>query len=197
VALQRRYQRHTSKPMNDIVGKNISLRPVQLADAAFVLSLRMDPDRSRFVSPVSGDVQAQTDWISRYKLREADGIEYYFIIELAGSPVGTVRLYDFQGDSFCWGSWMITPGAPASTSIESALLVYEFAFYKLGFRKSHFDVRIENERVVAFHLRFGAEIQRSDELNHFFTYQSKDYEAVRQKYSRFLSREIAPTSSSR
>lgn len=29
--------------------------------------------------------------------------------------------------------------------------VYEFAFYNLGFNASHFDVRKDNDRVVAFH----------------------------------------------
>ena len=128
----------------------------------------------------------QAAWIARYKDCEAAGLEFYCIIELDRKAVGTVRLYDFQGDSFSWGSQMIVSGAPSSAAIASALLVYEFAFYTLGFKRSHFSVRILNERVVASHQRFGAKIDHSDDLDYFFTYGKADCERTRSRYTRFL-----------
>ena len=58
-----------------------------------------------------------------------------------------------KNESFCWGSWLIKEDAPKTTAIESSLQIYEFGFYSLGF-----DVRKGNDKVIAFHQRFGAKI---------------------------------------
>ncbi|GAB0173489.1 hypothetical protein [Helicobacter trogontum] len=67
-----------------------------------------------------------------YKIRESLGQEYYFVIE-GSVPFGLVRLYDFVGESFCWGSFITTENAPFYVAIEAVCCVYEFAFYGLGF----------------------------------------------------------------
>lgn len=169
-----------------IEGRTISLRYAEPDDAEFIYGLRIDPSRNQFVSQVSGGAENQRAWLEKYKDREREGLEHYFIIEGASGPLGTVRIYDLKDDSFCWGSWMLRPGAPGPSAIESAVLVYEFAFYTLGFSRSHFDVRVDNERVVAFHKRFGAKITHSTALDHFFTYPRSEYEKVRPKYEKFL-----------
>ncbi|BCJ92362.1 hypothetical protein IZ6_30970 [Terrihabitans soli] len=171
----------------NIDGRTIRLRLAELADAEFILSLRVNPALSTFVSPVSPDIEKQLSWLRSYKERERDKEEFYFIIEsLGGTPYGAVRVYDFQGPSFCWGSWLISPDAPASTGIESALLVYEFAFYTLGFTASHFDVRQGNTRVIAFHERLGAVQVASNDLDCFFEFSKEAYEKIRPKYAKFL-----------
>ena len=95
-------------------------------------------------------------------------------------------MYDFQDNSFCWGSWLIKEHAPKTTAIESALQIYEFGFYKLGFEKSHFDVRIDNNKVIALHQRFGAKIVDEDNLDYFFNFEKRDYEITKEKYKRYL-----------
>lgn len=173
----------TEKPL--ILGKSINLRNVGVDDAAFILSLRLDPRLNTHLSPTDANLDAQRAWIERY--RAAPGQQFYFIIEdKAGKPCGTVRLYDLLPDSFCWGSWIVHPDAPRKAAIESALLVYEFGFYELRFPQSHFDVRKENTRVVDFHLRFGARIERESEQDCFFRFQRTDYERTREQYRSFL-----------
>ncbi|MFP3553205.1 GNAT family N-acetyltransferase [Paraburkholderia sp. SIMBA_049] len=184
-----REQRVSSAP--PIIGKSIRLRYAEPADAEFVLSLRLDERRNRFINRTATEVEKQAAWFTAYKERERAGAEHYFIIELLDrTPVGTVRIYDYRGDSFCWGSWLIKPDAPSQVAIESALNIYEFAFCSLGFRKSHFDVRRDNERVVAFHQRFGARILLSDEQDYFFEFTKEAYEKVRTKYRKFLPANI-------
>jgi len=95
-------------------------------------------------------------------------------------------MYDFQDHSFCWGSWLIKDNAPKTTAIESALQIYEFAFYTLNFTQSHFDVRKGNDKVVAFHKRFGAKIIDETDIDYYFIFQQKDYEETRKKYQRYL-----------
>lgn len=153
-------------------------------------SLRLDANRNRYLSTVENDVQAQRQWINNYLSHERLKKEYYFVItEKSGERLGTVRVYDFQDDSFSWGSWIMRPGNPSYAAIESALCVYEFAFGTLGFTRCHFEVRKENLKVIAFHTRFGAIIVGNDDLNYHFELSGSDYVAVRTKYAKYLNME--------
>ena len=170
-----------------ISGKNINLRCVEEEDAEFIINMRTNTKKNKFLSSVDADVEKQKDWIREYKKRENQKEEFYFIIESkAYEKLGLVRMYDFQNNSFCWGSWLIKDNAPKSTAIESALQIYEFGFHELGFNQSHFDVRKGNDKVIAFHKRFGAEIVEENTLDYFFVYFKKDYEITKIKYKRYL-----------
>jgi RimJ/RimL family protein N-acetyltransferase len=148
----------------------IQLRLVSEDDAAFILKLRLDSRYNQFLSRVNGDIQSQIEWIKSYKKEENAGVQYYFIIERNDqTPCGTVRLYDFQIDSFCWGSWILNEEKTRRAALESAFKVYDYGFNKLGFTKSHFDVMKNNEKVVKFHLRMGAVVTHEDEDNFYFT----------------------------
>lgn len=167
--------------------RNIVLTLANVEDAAFILSLRQHEGLNRYVSQVSPDLLEQQKWLRNYKKRESVRSEFYFIIrDLDMNPLGTVRIYDLQSGSFCWGSWMVSPDAPRKTAIESALCVYEFAFYTLGFSQAHFDVRNLNKKVIKFHKRMGAEETHHDNLDTFFIYKKEAYEATRDKYKSFL-----------
>ncbi|KAA8563190.1 hypothetical protein FX985_03258 [Pseudomonas extremaustralis] len=133
------------------------------------MSLRTDEKYNKHLSAVTGDVEAQVDWIRRYKEDEANKQQFYFIIErLDGVRCGTVRVYDFVGDSFCWGSWILNEDKTRYAAIESAFLVYQFAFGELGFQKCHFDVRKGNDRVISFHEKMGATRTGETELDYLF-----------------------------
>ncbi|WP_373033239.1 GNAT family N-acetyltransferase [Sulfurovum sp.] len=163
------------------------MRTVELEDAEFIFTMRQDERKTKFLSKVSGTVESQKEWIANYKKRENQKKEFYFVIESKESQkLGLVRMYDFQNDSFCWGSWLIKEHAPKSTAIESALQIYEFGFYALGFEKSHFDVRKGNDKVIGFHQRFGAKIVNKNDVEYFFNFEKKDYEVTKEKYKRYL-----------
>ncbi len=167
--------------------KHTKLRIVTVEDSEFILSLRLDNNLNKYLSPVDDDIKKQKEWLVSYKEREKNRAEFYFIItSLYDVPIGSVRLYDFKGDSFCWGSWMVHQDAPSYTAIESALSVYEFAFYQLGFQRSHFDVRKENLKVVKFHKRFGAKEISSDTDTFYFDILKDDYETTKRRYHKFF-----------
>jgi RimJ/RimL family protein N-acetyltransferase len=175
---------YASLPKERISGRSIDLRPADMTDAEFVLKLRLDPQLNTHLSATAPAIAPQREWIRRCK---DDPAQCYFIIQdKQGQPVGTIRIYDLQPDSFCWGSWILQPGAPRKAAIESALLVYEFAFYRLGFTRCHFDVRKQNTRVLDFHQRFGAKIVGETADDFFFHFFKADYEATREKYRAFL-----------
>jgi RimJ/RimL family protein N-acetyltransferase len=171
-----------------VCGEAIDLRLAEIEDAAFILAMRTDPRLSRFLSPTPNNLDLQREWLADYKTRERHGIEYYFIIESKErQPCGTVRLYDFRGDSFSWGSWVIRTGSPPWISVESALLVYRCGFEELGFAESHFEVRKDNARVVAFHRRFGAQVVGEDERNYYFRFLKAGFSAVRERYEKMVA----------
>jgi RimJ/RimL family protein N-acetyltransferase len=165
-----------------VIGADVVFRNADKDDAAFILGLRVDPVKGKYLSKTSGDLSDQIAWLEKY---EKDDSQIYFIIEdKKGERFGTIRLYDVQGDSFCWGSWILKEGRPNGFAIESALMVYHFAL-RLGFTRSHFDVRKGNESVWKFHERFGA--QRIEETEEDYLYSiSKD--AIQESLEKYKKR---------
>ena len=165
-------------------GQHLVLRNAGMDDAAFIWQLRRNAARNAFMSPTSAELADQQAWLARYA---QDDTQAYFVITQAGTgePLGTVRLYDAQGESFCWGSWMLVPGAPATAAMESALIVYHHAL-GLGFRAAHFEVHEANAPVRRFHERFGAVRvgQRGDQVQ--YALAAANLQAAMAKYSRWL-----------
>ncbi|MDY2584405.1 GNAT family N-acetyltransferase [Helicobacter sp.] len=169
-----------------IEGKHINMRLVELYDAEFIYAMRQNSNRARFLSGIKNGVEAQIEWIKKYKARERKRNEFYFIIQSKQDDnVGLVRLYDLREDSFCWGSWIMKDNVSANYAIESLLCVYDFGFYTLGFPKAHFDVRKKNVSVLAFHRRFGAKVISESDLDYYFELTEVDYKIIKKKYSRY------------
>jgi RimJ/RimL family protein N-acetyltransferase len=167
-----------------ITGKSLVLRNATTSDAAFILSLRTDNRKSQHLSNTSPNLNKQVAWLEDYAARTNQA---YFIIESkTGESLGTVRLYDPQGDSFCWGSWILKDGAPQSAAIESALIVYAYAIDHLGFSQAHFDVRKGNESVWHFHERFGAVCVAETDQDYLYQIGQKEINAARQRYKKYL-----------
>lgn len=158
-------------------------RDARVEDATFILSLRTDEKKSRYLSATSPDLEAQCTWLESYT-QAMD--QAYFIIEYQDEPIGTVRLYDAQGNSFCWGSWILKDTRPSQSAMESALMVYAYAVDHLGFTAAHFDVRKGNERVWQFHERFGAERIAETALDYLYTLSLEAIQASRRRYAKFL-----------
>lgn len=168
--------------------KHITFRVIKITDAEFILSLRLNPQKNKFLSPIKNNIKEQEKWIEAYKKREKKKQEYYYIIMDKKERLGAVRLYDFKGNSFSWGSWVLKEGVPAYAAIESALLVYEIGFFALGFKFSHFDVIKHNKKIITFHTRFGASIVHQDDKKYYFNFDKRKYEYIKFKYIKFIKK---------
>lgn len=173
-----------------ISGKNINFREIEVSDAAFVLQLRTDLEKSRFIHKTENNLQKQIEYIQNYKNKDQ---EWYFIIESkTGEPLGTYRIYDvIDNDDFATGSWIIKNDAPDCTAMESVMLLNKFAFEELGFLRAHFDVRKKNRRVCAFNEKIiGATIIRTGleagEEIVFYSFDKVGHEALKKRYPDFL-----------
>lgn len=166
-----------------IMGNNLSFVNASVDDAEFILNLRLDKEKSKFLSPTSKRIEEQKKWLDLY---EGDDSQVYFIIKNKfGDNVGTVRLYDQKGSSFCWGSWIIKANAPTYYSIESALIVYKFAL-SLGFKNAHFDVRKKNKSVWKFHEKFGAIRIKETDIDYFYHLNNESILNSLVKYRKYL-----------
>jgi len=165
-------------------GKTLVFRNAEVLDAEFILSLRSDSNKSRYLSQTSSEFSTQVAWLNDYAEKTDQA---YFIIESKdGEKLGTIRIYDAKNDSFCWGSWILKDGAHQSAAIESTLMVYSYAIYHLGFRKSHFDVRKGNESVWRFHERFGATRTGETPMDYLYQIELKNIEIAIERYKKFL-----------
>ena len=139
----------------ELRGARFGLRPVMRADAAFILSLRTDPQLSRFLHRTSPKLSDQEAWIDAYLARPGD---IYFIINdlKAGEPVGTIGLYDLDaatGEAE-WGRWLVRRDSLGA--VESALLIYRAAFEALELQAVYCRTLAGNQQVVSFHDSTGA-----------------------------------------
>jgi hypothetical protein len=167
-----------------IIGRSLIFRNANEKDASFILELRTDSEKSKFLSKTDNDLQKQTTWLNSYAKKND---QVYFIIEnLSGESIGTIRIYDLKQDSFCWGSWILKKDAPKTAAIESALMIYSFAIGSLGFKSAHFDVRKGNKNVWLFHERFGARRTKETELDYFYEINLNSIENSLKKYNKYL-----------
>jgi hypothetical protein len=165
-------------------GHHLQWHNATVADAAFLLALRTDATKGQHLSATAPLLAQQEQYLESYAQRQDQA---YFIIKHRETQerVGCVRLYDPQGPSVCWGSWILKAGAPSYCAIESACMVYRYAL-ALGFSAAHFDVRKANASVWKFHERFGAVRTRETELDYWYTLGQEAIEASLLKYHKFL-----------
>ena len=150
---------------------SIGLREVKISDADYILKLRLDDSYSKYISKVSDEVSAQENYINHYLENNTHNREsFYFIFTnmATGERCGTVRIYNFNDDVFEWGSWILDENKPRYAAMETAILIYEFAFNRLGFNKSEFEVNKNNKQVVSYHKKSGAKIIGEDDTNYYF-----------------------------
>jgi hypothetical protein len=166
-----------------VIGRTLEFRNVEETDAAFIISLRGNKTKGEHLNSGSLRIHDQKKWISEYQ-KKID--QAYFIIESQGQKIGTVRLYDASEKSFCWGSWVLAQNAPFASSIESVLMVYDYAINVLGFSKSHFDVRKKNAKVCSFHESFGAVRKNEDDINVYYDIEKEKIISSFKRFNRFL-----------
>jgi RimJ/RimL family protein N-acetyltransferase len=140
---------------------------------------------------VRGSVEDQRRWIEVNKDRETAGRDFYYILERRdGTCCGSVRLYDITEDSFTWGSWILDHNKPQKAALESAVLVYDVGFTRLGCSCAVFEVRASNTHTENFHRRFGAVETHREEQDIFFTYRRSQFETDRDGYLDILKNEV-------
>lgn len=175
----------TIKKSNMIFGANLILRDIEEDDAEFILTLRLDPNKNKYLSPISGKLEDQINWLRTYQ--KGTGQAYFIICNQKKERLGCIRLYDAINNSYCWGSWLMINGLSPLISLESVLLMYAYGKY-LGFEEARLEVRQRNVSVWKFHEKFtSAELISETELDRFYIVRKKNIDAVLEKYAHLLT----------
>ncbi|MDB5141276.1 MAG: Butyryltransferase [Mucilaginibacter sp.] len=171
---------------NKIRKYGIEIELVEIHDAEFIVELRNNK-RNKHISKTDSRVSEQVTWISNYKLREANNLEYYFIVkDIAGNKWGTTRLYNFDGTKFDVGSWVFLPNSPSGIAIKSDIITRELAFEVLGFTVCKFDVRKDNKNVLRYHYTYKPIKVAEDDLNFYFELDKQSFFNQRDKIINLL-----------
>ena len=162
------------------IGKYTNIRLVREDDAEFILSLRCDEQKSKYLHKTEYNVDKQKEYIKNCLSKDN---EWYFIIEnKKQEPIGTYRIYDLKDDSFCIGSWLMIDDCSPIEMMEGEYLAKMFAFKATGFNKFHFDVRKGNKKVIRYHKMMGAKQVGETDLDYLFECSKEDYISNIRKY---------------
>lgn len=96
-----------------LVKYGLRVRLVKEDDAGFILSLRTDPNRTRYMLKLDNEIESQKKWIREYKKREKKGLDYYFIYSNSeGKSIGLNRVshIDYNAKTVKVSSWIAVEG---------------------------------------------------------------------------------------
>ena len=162
-----------------IKGKNIKFELVEENEAEMILNLRNNSNLNKFISKIDLNIEKQKEWIREYKKREKEGEDYYFSIkELENDSIlGYIRVYNIdKNNKTCeWGSWVMKEDKPASSALESVILIYDFIFNILKLEKAFQSVMKGNRKVMLFHKAYGVKKVADDEKFENFVLDKETY----------------------
>ncbi|MDR1371569.1 MAG: hypothetical protein LBJ17_00380 [Dysgonamonadaceae bacterium] len=159
----------------------LQVRLVNDDDAEFITTLRTDTRLCKFIHETSSDVEVQRQWIQNYKLREAQGLDYYFMFSINGVRQGVARIYDITEDSFSQGSWIFSPDAFLGASVLGHIISCEIGFDFLDKQVLYTDAHRKNttHRYVQ---SFNPEIINTDEENIYYKILPENYNQGKFRY---------------
>lgn len=135
-----------------IEGKYVNLRSVEEKDAEFTLSLRQDPNLTKYLPKLNITIEEQIEWIKKQRTKEGD---YYFVIEdKSGVPKGVIGVYDIHGNYAETGRIAVIGNAVES--IEAQMLSFDFAFDYLKLEYTVNYVMADNNHALRFSQLFGS-----------------------------------------
>lgn len=144
-----------------IEGKYVDLRSATVEDAEFTLEVRQDPEFNKYLPRVNNTLEQQKAWIEKQREKQGD---YFFVVwDKEGNRIGTISIYDIQGNIAEAGR--LTMRGNAFQSIEAQLLSFAFGFYQLGLKEIVSYIYAENTRALRFTQQFGGILLEAEEKN--------------------------------
>ena len=151
------------------------MRPIDNDDAEFTLMLRNDNKLNSYLNKTSNEINDQIAWLENYYKKNDD---FYFVIERIKDKRQEVliSLYDINYDNNTaeWGRWILRTGSMAA--VESALMIYKFAFEEIKLEKIYSRTVSLNEKTVSFHDSCG--ITSKKVLKDYFEFNGKKVDSI-------------------
>ncbi len=152
----------------ELQGRYVTLKAVELQDSEFILKLRTDIRFSKYINATKNDIEVQRRWVNCQREREGD---YYFTVNsCGGSKIGLISLYNIDHTGAECGRW-ISEGN-AIENLETIKLIHEFGFDMLGLNQIYTQTVKENLSVVSFWKRFGGYFDGYVDIEPFKLYRN-------------------------
>lgn len=155
-------------------------------DTDFILSLRTNETLTKNIHHTDNDVSKQLAWFRKYKQREQEGRDYYFIYLKDNQPIGMNRIYNIFEYYGTPGSWLCNPKNDPKDSLATYFLGREIYFKILGLDLLVYDVRKANKKVWTMHKMLGAKLIGESDIDYYFSMNKTDYYARRDKILKML-----------
>lgn len=156
-------------------------RLINETDAEFIIQLRSQ-DKARFMNTVLPDTEKQKEWIKKYKNREQEGLDYYFIYYKNDIPLGINRIYNIKEDSFVGGSFVFINGCDFEIPI-LATLIEDFISFEILEKSARFgNIHKDNKKAIKFNKLYGADFIYEDDTEIFLITTKKMYLMIKEKY---------------
>ncbi len=135
--------------------KNLKMRLATIEDAEFIVSLRSNSERTKFMITLDDDIKAQIKWLEDYKKRERVGNDYYFVFESDGKRIGVNRIshIDFNSLDAKTSSWIKVPSERIQ-SVKMFFLQKYVIFELLKLNSFYTDIHEKNKKVMSYYQEF-------------------------------------------
>jgi len=167
---------------------NIKLRLIEENDAEFIVDIRTDINKSKFISSTDSNIEKQKQWIRNYKKRETINKEFYFIaIDENDEKFATYRLYNISNDSIEVGSFVSKPFYKIALNvIKVDVILKSYVFETLGYDSLNFEVRKNNKTVINYHNKFKPDLINEDDLNYYYKLEKNSFFTNKVKFEKLF-----------
>lgn len=159
---------------------SLKMRLVNENDADFIVSLRSNPQLTKYMVTLSDDIAKQKEWIANYKLLEREGKDYYFIFEIEEKKMGVLRIsyIDMNGKTAKAANWIKIP-SERSVTVKMFTLWFFVIFDVLKLDSFYSDVHKDNERSLRYFKEYNFSCSNNPNENEHFDIVGtrKDYDS--------------------
>lgn len=158
----------------------LKVRLVNMNDATFILSLRSDPNRTKYMVTLDEKTENQKKWIQEYKKREKEGLDYYFIYSnMEEKQIGVNRIshVDYKEKTAKSSSWITVDGL-IYEPFKMLVIHNEIAYNLLGIETIRSDVHKKNSRVIRFLKLFNYKFKDNETEYYYLTISKEEFNKI-------------------
>ena len=155
----------------------LKVRLVNEEDASFILSLRSDPKKTKYMITLDDEIENQRRWIQEYKEREKEGLDYYFIYSnVEDKPIGLNRIshVDYIERTAKASSWITVEGL-INEAFKMSIIQSEIAFDLLKIDTFRWDVHKKNSKVIRIFKLFNYKFEDNGTEYYQFSIVKSDF----------------------
>lgn len=137
----------------ELKGKFVELKAATVDDAEFTLSIRQDPEMTKYLPPLNITLEQQRNWINNQRNKEGD---YFFVVWSlkTGKRIGTISIYDIN-NGIGEGGRLALYGE-VHEKVEAGILISNFEFNILKLDRVTAWVYYDNLPAKQWNKQFGA-----------------------------------------